>query len=621
MKGEKFFEAFGKIDEKYTKSAESHFYISEKREKAQKIGKIIYYIAGVAAIIAIVLAIWIPSVIFRDKLLTPASTETGTAYKTEPPTEEATDAAATSDPATEAATAELTDPSETEIPATENPVTEPPATETPTTEPPVTEVPTTEAPVTEPQVTEVPTTEAPVAEPPATLVSSITINAPQTSVEAGATVKLTATVKPDDADNKEILWGIVSGSSYGKISSDGTFTAKSAGVCTVRAKAADGSDVKADIKITVTEPAPVETFEEAVLLPVDAPQRTLTADEKERLYRIYINIMRDYKRVAPGERFQIWVSCAEPDIKLSVNDVKFEIVSGSQFAELTDKGVFTAKADGEVKIRASLKSDPSLKAERTVTITVPEKVGTWQGSGTFRDPYLISSVEDFEKMRTVSQSGSNVSYWFRQTKDLDFSGVSWTPFQMFTHKYDGGGHKIKNVTVDPGVSAYPSLFGYVKLAVIKDLTIEHFTLRNSVYRCYDAGVLFGAGIGSSIFNCTVRDAVVELTGSEGSVAGGFAGSSVEPCVFAHCSTDASCKAVFEAGGFIGNVELDEMATIFYDCRATGTAESTGDPNRCGGFFGNKQGMFEWFIKTHYIIDCACSQKDNVIEAAANGTQP
>ena len=604
MKGEKFFEAFGNINGKYAKSAESHFRNSENREKAQTAGKIIYYVISAAAIIAIILGIWIPSVILKNNQINPAMTDTGIAYNTEPDTAYVTDTETQTDAVKESVTEEQTEPPETEPPTTEINVTDSPVTEPPATEAPVTEAPTAEPPVTE---------------PPATLVSSIAINAPQTAVEVGKTVKLTATVKPDNADNTDVIWSVVSGSAYGRIASDGTFTAKAAGVCTVRAKAADESGVKADIKITVTEPAPAEVFEEAVLLPVDAPQRTLTADEKERLFRIYINIMRNYECVTPGECFQIWVSCAEPDIKLSVNDVKFEIVSGSQFAELTDKGVFTAKAEGEVKIRVSLKSDPGLKAERTVTITVPEKVGTWKGSGTFRDPYLIESVEDFEKIRDVSKYDSKVCYWFKQTKDLDFSGILWKPFHWFTHKYDGGGHKITNVTVDSDRdSYYKSLFGYVQLAVIKNLTVEHFTLKNDVTHCFDAGVLFGAGACSSFFNCTVRDAVVELTGSEAAVAGGFAGASVEPCVFAHCSTDAVCKATFEAGGFIGNIELDEMATIFYDCHATGTAESTGDPARCGGFFGNKQGMFDWFIITHYIIDCTCVQQDNIIEASANG---
>ena len=87
-------------------------------------------------------------------------------------------------------------------------------------------------------------------------VSSISITAPKTSLEVGETVKLTAAVKPDNADNKSVKWSVSSGSSYGKVSSDGTFTALKAGVCTVKATVTDGSDVSAAVKITVTEPSP-----------------------------------------------------------------------------------------------------------------------------------------------------------------------------------------------------------------------------------------------------------------------------------------------------------------------------------------------------------------------------
>ena len=455
--------------------------------------------------------------------------------------------------------------------------------------------------------------------PPVVLVGSITVNAPQTSLKVGETMKLTATVSPDDAANKDVIWSIASGSSYAKISSDGTLTAKAAGVCTVRAKAADGSGVTANIKITIEDPVP-EVFEEVVYLPVEAPQRTLTADETERLYRIYVNIMRNYSHITPGERFQIWVAGVEPDIKLSVNDVNLEIISGSQYAELDQRGVFAAKAEGEVKIRATLKANPAIKAERTVTITHPKKIDTWRGSGTFRDPYLIESVEDFEKIRTVCGVDSNECYWFRQTKDLDFSGISWVPFgAFFTHNYDGGGHKITNVTVDQNVSREPSLFGYVKMSVIKDLTIENFTNVNIAYRCFDGGVLFGAGIGSSVFNCHVKNATVDLRGNEASTVGGFVGTTVEPCIFVGCTTNAVCKAVSEVGGFIGTVQMDEMASVFYNCKATGTSESTGDPARCGGFFGKGEGysesILDWLLKVHYVKGCTSTQRDKVLEAA------
>ena len=176
-----------------------------------------------------------------------------------------------------------------------------------------------------------------------------------------------------------------------------------------------------------------------------------------------------------------------------------------------------------------------------------------------------------------------------------------------------------NVTVDPNVAREPSLFGYVKMSVIKDLTIENFTNVNDAYRCFDGGVLFGAGIGSSVFNCHVKNATVDLQGDEASTVGGFVGTTVEPCIFVGCTTNAVCKAVSEVGGFIGTVQMDEMASVFYNCKATGTSESTGDPARCGGFFGKGEGysesILDWLLKVHYVKGCTSTQRDKVLDAA------
>ena len=114
MKGEKFFEAFGNINGKYAKSAESHFRNSEKREKMQNAGKIIYYVISAAALAAIILGIWIPSVILKNNQINPAVTDTETVYQTGtgPVTEEDTAAADTNNE-TEKETEPVTEPATT----------------------------------------------------------------------------------------------------------------------------------------------------------------------------------------------------------------------------------------------------------------------------------------------------------------------------------------------------------------------------------------------------------------------------------------------------------------------------------------------------------------------------
>ena len=113
MKGETFFEALGKIDKKYTKSAESRFIKSEKRERSANAAKIFYYVGTAAALIAVILAIWIPSRLFRDKPVEPSVSDTDTVYETKPVTEtetaSGTDSSAVTDPVTEPVTDTETD--------------------------------------------------------------------------------------------------------------------------------------------------------------------------------------------------------------------------------------------------------------------------------------------------------------------------------------------------------------------------------------------------------------------------------------------------------------------------------------------------------------------------------
>ena len=603
MTGKTLFEAIGYADEKYASRPVSRFRMTKTKEAISKIWGGLKIAGGVALVFAVIAAIWIPSEILKNQGNQP-DTQPVIPVTTDTETDEITivpETDKTTDPAV----------SETEAATDEPVITEPPATEPPETEPETTEAPVTEPPATEPPATEPPTTEAPVTEPPVTLVSSIKINAPQTSLEVGKTMKLTATVKPDDADNKSVKWSISSGSSYAKISSDGTLTAVKAGQCTVKATAEDTSGVSATLKITITEPE-VLTFEEAVAYPVDGPAHTFSEVDLEEMFSIFPMDERG-RSVTPGETFQIWFAAHEDMSKIYLSDVDFKIVSGSEYATLDKNGIFTAKAEGEVKIRVTLKAN-GVSCDATITIKTQPKLDKWEGSGTFRDPYLINTVEDFERIKTVCDADTS-GYWFLQTDDLDFSGVEWTPPMFFQHKYDGGGHKIINMTVAEN-ARYPGVFGYAINALIKNLTVKNYAYVSSRQNSGCAGVIFGFGEGCAVYNCHVKNAVVQA----GDTVGGFVGFVQGSCAFVNCSTDAECKAIYCVGGFAGFYSsTGGMYGVFYNCSATGTATATGGEDvlldRCGGFFGNQQTESEYMNKRLFIVNCSCGQDDEIIAAS------
>ena len=104
------------------------------------------------------------------------------------------------------------------------------------------------------------------------------------------------------------------------------------------------------------------------------------------------------------------------------------------------------------------------------------------GTGTKIDPYLISSEEDWKKATAMI---NNTTYYFKLTKDLDFSNKK---FYMFGSKripfngiLDGNNKKISSVTLNLEKSSYIGLSGYASNGVIKNINIDKFIVKGDSY--------------------------------------------------------------------------------------------------------------------------------------------
>lgn len=89
------------------------------------------------------------------------------------------------------------------------------------------------------------------------LVSSIELNPQTINGEEGDTYQIVATIQPEDADNKAVLWSsdnseVVSVDAYGIVK------LKSKGSAVITATASDGSQVKAECKVIVIEKAGID---------------------------------------------------------------------------------------------------------------------------------------------------------------------------------------------------------------------------------------------------------------------------------------------------------------------------------------------------------------------------
>lgn len=120
-------------------------------------------------------------------------------------------------------------------------------------------------------------------------VEAIILSQTHANIEPGQTLQLTATVVPDDAENKDLEWSS-SNDKVAMVSSAGKVVALEEGETTITAKAKDGSNTSATCTVTVT-PVKVKSLTldyssyvliqgesmtlEATILPANAANKTL----------------------------------------------------------------------------------------------------------------------------------------------------------------------------------------------------------------------------------------------------------------------------------------------------------------------------------------------------------
>lgn len=177
---------------------------------------------------------------------------------------------------------------------------------------------------------------------------------------------------------------------------------------------------------------------------------------------------------------------------------------------------------------------------------------TSPGSGTLADPYKISSAADLEKLRTDSKSH------FVLAKNLDLSGVAFTPIQEFSGTLDGGGYTISglNPSFNKGESYWNGalFFKLTKNAVVKNLGVK-CSLTTSKEKSNGAGIaVSNEGL---IQNCTV-----EIKARGCYALGGITQNNV------YCGTiqDCSITIVAQDCKFVGGIGEYQAGTI-HGCQA------------------------------------------------------
>ena len=167
------------------------------------------------------------------------------------------------------------------------------------------------------------------------LVQAISLNATQKELIVGDAFSLTATLSPENATNRNVIWKLVSGDAI-SLSNTGVIQAKKVGEALVRAEAADGSGITAECKVVV-KPRLVQAI-------------SLNATQKELIV---------------GDAFSLTVT-AMPENATNHN-VIWKLVSGDAIS-LSNTGVIQAKKVGEALIRAEAVDGSGVSAECKVVV-------------------------------------------------------------------------------------------------------------------------------------------------------------------------------------------------------------------------------------------------------------
>ena len=265
-----------------------------------------------------------------------------------------------------------------------------------------------------------------------------------------------------------------------------------------------------------------------------------------------------------------------------------------------------------------------------------------RGAGTQEDPWLITSKEDLIALAEFLNSGNAETfdtenagvgnchgYYFKQTADIDLTGVTWEPIgysgsYYFAGNYDADGHSITNAVstgkVDPDGFATAGIFGWVAFGSVKNLHVKNANFLAIGQNNYSyVGGIAGVCYGSSIKNCSVVNSSLESKRNNnnncaGSIVGYSTGGTFEKCA----AENNQVKTMAYGGGFVGEVDDGYGAgnSTFTNCYvANCTVISETDDSQGTSFSGGFAGEITdstLTIQNCYVYQATLSTVGNAV---------
>lgn len=239
------------------------------------------------------------------------------------------------------------------------------------------------------------------------------------------------------------------------------------------------------------------------------------------------------------------------------------------------------------------------------------------GSGTENDPYIISTVEEFEKLNKFD--GYGVGTHFALYNSLNLNNQEIAGINNFKGVFDGRNHIISNFNLDSSTTNL-GLFNNTINATIKNLGVRNFDLTSLASESFYSGALVGKAENSLIISCFADHGFLNVNVNAGSLIGLLSGGAVRYSYSTNNVTSivSNGTSVSNLGGFVGRAT---GGSIIEECYSDGSVAGS---RLIGGFVAEADETIIRNTYTRVFVTTDYSGRDNpevggfagVISAAA-----
>ncbi len=200
---------------------------------------------------------------------------------------------------------------------------------------------------------------------------------------------------------------------------------------------------------------------------------------------------------------------------------------------------------------------------------VDAESGTFEGTGTSSDPFLIENLEDLKTLAENVNNGTNYAgFHFKLTTDLDLGSEQWTPIgtkvddgiRPFSGIFDGGDNTISNLNLAKTDGDYPTLYYGLFGIVSAD---EGNTGYTDPSQLYSDGIYDGSLIDESEYSAGVKN--LNLSGINITARGHQVGALVGHIKNAYVSNISVSDGTISGGNSVGGIMGRALGCAIFSC--------------------------------------------------------